>query len=422
MANNPDQGKSAAQLRTERERRLMDTIELKIPDRVPVMCGVGYFPAKYYGIPFSTAYYNFDAWYAACKKTLEDFQPDSIFPQTFTPGKALEILQPNNMKWPGYDLDENMGHQSIEIDGLMKADEIDTYMKDPSDYMLRTFMSRTCEISGGLADLPKLSDLGGGGMGIQMLAIALAEPSVAKTIRELQKVGREMRKWRFRQAKFNKMMLDLGYFQYIHGAAMPPYDVISNSMRGMRQTMFDMYRQPDKLIELCEFILEQTLTRPLPPPNEMGYTRLFMTVTRGADNFLSVKQWEKFYWPTFKKLVSELINKGATLCIFFEGDCDARMEYLLDLPKGKILARVENTDIFRAKEILKDHVCLEGNLPCSVLQTGTVDDVKACVKKLIDVVGKDGGYVISANSSLDYVKPENLQTMIEFAKEYGQYN
>jgi hypothetical protein len=48
--------------------------------------------------------------------------------------------------------------------------------------------------------------------------------------------------------------------------------------------------------------------------------------------------------------------------------------------------------------------------------------VKDYVKKLIDVVGKDGGLIVSSRSSLDEVKPENLKTMIDFTKEYGVYN
>jgi len=45
-----------------------------------------------------------------------------------------------------------------------------------------------------------------------------------------------------------------------------------------------------------------------------------MTNTRGSDDFMSTKQFDQFYWPTFKKLVSTLIERGATLCIFFEGN------------------------------------------------------------------------------------------------------
>ncbi len=420
MSKYTEDNKPAKQLRREREKRIMDAIQLRIPDRVPIMCPIGYFPARYTSIPYSAAYYDYDSWYSAYEKTLRDFQPDVIYPQPFTPGKALEMLGPRQMRWPGCGVDPNMGHQSIEIDN-MKADELDQYMNDTSDYMLRTFMARTCDVSEGLSELPKLSDLGAGPFGIQLLALSLAEPKVAKSIRALQKAGREMRKWRSRQAKFSKMILDMGFPQYTHGAAMPPYDVVSHSLRGMTGTMFDIYRQPGKLIELCEFILKRTLERPLPEPNQYGYIRLFMTITRGSDDFLSIKQWETFYWPTFKRLVMGLIERGATPCIFFEGNCDSRMEYLLEFPKGKMLARLDRTDIFRAKEILKDHVCIEGNVPSSLLQTGTVQEVKDHCKKLIDVVGKGGGYILSTRSSTDHVKPENLRAMIEFTKEYGRY-
>jgi len=217
------------------------------------------------------------------------------------------------------------------------------------------------------------------------------------------------------------MILDMGFPQYFQGAAMPPYDVVSHSMRGMSGTMIDMFRQPDKLLEVCEFLLKKTLERPMPEPNEYGNLRVFMTNTRGSDEFMSKKQFDTFYWPTFKKLVMGLIKKGATPCIFFEGNFTSRLEYLLEFPKGKILARLDTTDIFRAKEILKDHTCIEGNVPSSLLQVGTVQDVKDYCKKLIDVVGKGGGYILSPRSSTDEVKPENLKAMIEFTKEYGVY-
>ncbi|OGO19597.1 MAG: hypothetical protein A2Z15_07685 [Chloroflexi bacterium RBG_16_50_11] len=420
MVRNANDGKTGKQLRRERETRIMDTIRLKKTDRVPVISAIGYFPAKYTGIPCSAAYYDFDAWYAAYQKTLQDFQPDMVYAQPFTPGKALEILNPKQMRWPGHGVDPHQGHQSIEIDN-MKADEFELYMNDTSDYMFRIFMSRTSDNLEGLSLLPKLSDMGGGPMGIQALAMAFSNPKLDKAIRTLRQAGKEMRKWRSKQAKFSKLMLDMGFPQYFQGAAMPPYDVVSHSLRGMSGTMMDMFRQPDRLIKLCEFILKKTLERPLPPPNENGNIRMFMTNTRGSDDFLSKKQFDTFYWPTFKKLVMGLIKKGLTPCIFFEGNFTSRLEYLLDFPKGSLLARFDTTDIFRAKEVLKDHICIEGNVPSSLLQVGTKEDVIAHCKKLIDVCGKGGGYILSPRSSTDEVKPENLKAMIEFTKEYGKY-
>jgi uroporphyrinogen-III decarboxylase len=410
---------AAEQLRDEREKRITDAISLRIPDRVPVICAMGYFPAKYVGIPCSAAYYDYDAWFEAYRETLPNFPADMIFPQMFTPGKALEVLDPKQSRWPGHGVSPDHGHQSIEIDN-MRGDEYDAFIDDPSDYMFRIHMSRTSDKLAGLASLPKLSGLHGA-MGAQALAATFAQPDVSKAITTLLKVGREMKKWQSRMMKFDKMMLDMGFPQYFQGAAMPPFDVISHSMRGMTGTMTDMFRRPDKVIQACEKILEITLERPLPPPNKQGNIRMFMTNTRGSDDFLSKKQFDTFYWPTFKRLVMTLIERGATPCIFFEGNFTSRLEYLLEFPRGKMLARLDTTDIFRAKEILKDHICIEGNVPSTLLQIGTVQEVKDHCKKLIDVVGKGGGFILAPRSSTDEVKPENLKAMITFTQEYGVY-
>jgi uroporphyrinogen-III decarboxylase len=146
-----------------------------------------------------------------------------------------------------------------------------------------------------------------------------------------------------------------------------------------------------------------------------------MTNTRGDDSFMSMAQFKRFYWPTFYKLVTGLVKKGLTPCIFFEGNFTSRLEYLLEFSKGSILARFDRTDIFRAKDILKGHVCIEGDVPSSLLQVGSKDDVIAHCKKLIDYCAPGGGFILGPRSSTDEVKPENLKAMIEFTKEYGKY-
>ena len=82
-------------------------------------------------------------------------------------------------------------------------------------------------------------------------------------------------------------------------------------MRGMTGTIADMYRRPEKVLAACDKILELTLKRPLPKPSPLGHMRYFMTNTRGSDDFLSPKHFERFYWPTFKTLVMTLIERGA---------------------------------------------------------------------------------------------------------------
>jgi uroporphyrinogen-III decarboxylase len=149
--------------------------------------------------------------------------------------------------------------------------------------------------------------------------------------------------------------------------------------------------------------------------------RVFIPLHRGAEGFMSLKQFETFYWPTLKGLFLGLIDAGLTPCPFIEGDYTSRLEYFLELPRGKVLGYFDASDIIKVKEILGNHLCIMGNVPCSLLQTGSPQNVKDYCKELIDVVGKGGGFIIAPRSAIDEVKPENLKAMIDFTKEYGVY-
>jgi uroporphyrinogen-III decarboxylase len=413
--------KTAEELYKERDQRVTDAILLKIPDRVPVQASFGCFAARWSGIPCSTAYYDYDRWLEAFKKACVDFAPDVVYVTPFSPGKAMEYLDIRQMKWPGHGVSPEHSYQFVEGE-WMKGDEYDEYLNNPIDFALRVLLPRTCGAMEPFKSLPPMASMTSGYMGPMGLATAFAQPEIAEAIEKLQNAGREMIKWQPKMAEFSNEIEKLGFPVWGRGGAGAPFDAVSDSLRGMRGSMLDMYERPDKLLEACE----QQLTRSLEMIKVMGQgdgkTRVFMALHRGADGFMSIRQFEKFYWPGLKKVIIAFVDAGYLPCVFFEGDYTSRLEYLLELPRGKVVAHLDSTDIFKAKEILKDHMCFRGNVPASLLQTGTPDDVRDYVKKLIDVVGKDGGLIVSSRSSLDEVKAKNLKTMIDFTKEYGVYN
>ena len=119
--------------------------------------------------------------------------------------------------------------------------------------------------------------------------------------------------------------------------------------------------------------------------------------------------------------IRALIDEGLNPMVFWEGDCTSRLETIRDIPAGKTVYWFEATDIFKAKEALGDVACLRGNVPLSLLCTGSPGEVKDYCKKLIDEVGRGGGFIMDASTQFDDAKPENVKAMFEFTKEYGNY-
>ena len=138
-----------------------------------------------------------------------------------------------------------------------------------------------------------------------------------------------------------------------------------------------------------------------------------------ADGFMSKKQFETFYWPGLKKAMLTSIELGYVPMPFCEGGYGDRLEYFLELPKGKVVAHFDLTDMVRAKEVLKDHVCIMGNVPSTLLQVGSPQEVEEYCKNLIKVCGKNGGFILTNGSSTDTARPENIKAMVDSVKKYG---
>ena len=413
--------KTFDQLYREREKRVNDAIELKIPDRIPVLSEIGYFAAKYSGITCEDLYYDYDKWLISLKKTLQDFDADMVMSLPFFPGKVLEMIDPRNVKWPGHGVSPHHTHQAVEGE-FMKADEYDLFLNDFSGYLIRTYLPRVYGSLEPLKMLPPLSMMMSGYQGVAAMAEIMTSPGISKVIETLQEVGRELSGWRSKMSCFDQELKNFGFPNATGAIAFAPFDIVSDFFRGMRGSMLDMYRQPDKLLEACERILPMTLGGAVMMARMSGNPRVFLPLHRGADSFMSNEQFETFYWPSLKKVLLGLIDEGLTPSPFFEGNITSRLEYLLELPRGKVLVRLDKSDMFRAKDILKDHMCIMGNVHSSLLQTANPQDVKDYCKKLIDIVGKDGGFIMAPSGTIDDIKPENLHAMIDFTKEYGVYH
>jgi uroporphyrinogen-III decarboxylase len=149
----------------------------------------------------------------------------------------------------------------------------------------------------------------------------------------------------------------------------------------------------------------------------------FIPLHKGADGFMSNKDFETFYWPTLKAVVLGLIAEGVVPYLFVEGGYNQRLDIIADpdIPAGTTIWIFDQSDMREVKKRFTGWACFGGNVPVSLLKAATPQEVSDYVKRLIDEVGQDGGYILSTGAVLDDAEAENLHAMIDTGKEYGKY-
>jgi hypothetical protein len=415
--------KTPEELYQEREQRVMDAIALKTPDRIPFFPCCNLMALKYTGITAAKAFYDYDAWFEANAKMIVDLQPDIYWPAISAyPGRSFDALQLRQLKWPGGGgAPDKSGIQYTDKE-YMKPEEYDRFLDDPTDYFIRYYLPRVFGSLEPLKNLPYFPTLFYAGYRGAMSCAAFANADYVKAIEALYKAALESAEYFGKLAEFDNRMTALGLPGAFAGASCwAPFDVFGDVHRGMRGTMMDFYRRPDKLLAAIEKITPAILQGAIANARQSSIKRVFIPLHWGADNFMSDDQFKTFYWPGLKKIILALIDEGLTPCPFFEGEYTSRLKYLTELPKGKVLTWFDRVDMVKAKDMLKDIACIGGNMPTTVLQFGPAESVREQTKRLIEIAGKGGGFIMASRSVLDEADPKLVKVWAEATREYGVY-
>jgi hypothetical protein len=404
----------------ERVTRIKAAIRLQKPDRVPIMPAIGFLPAYYAGTTPRDVMYDYDQLFRAWRKFTLDFAPD-VHTGIANPGSGhlFDILDYKLYNWPGHGIAPEFSYQALEGE-YVKADEYDALLQDPSDFFRRVYLPRVLGAFAPFSELPPLTYiLELPTTGPNLAAYGL--PVMQEALQKLAEAGREALKWIGYVGRFNQEMASAGFPASFAGFTKAPFDTIGDTLRGTKGIMMDMYRQPAQLLKALDVITPIMINMGVSATRANGNPLIFIPLHKGADGFLSDKQFRTFYWPSFKKLLLGLIAEGCVPCCFAEGGYNSRLEIIKDIPKAKTVWLFDATDMSRAKQILGDTACIAGNVPISLLSVGTTRDVEDYVKNLIDIAGKGGGFIMANGAVMDRVKPENVHAMIDLTKEYGVY-
>ncbi|MFC2164410.1 uroporphyrinogen decarboxylase family protein [Acidobacteriota bacterium] len=230
---------------------------------------------------------------------------------------------------------------------------------------------------------------------------------------------------------WSKYVEEYGIPLEMGGRSTIPFELILY-YRGFDQYVNDIFEIPDKVKAMCEWVLEHEILNGMKQAMIMGAGDVpgaeivFFQAGVVGPPYVSPEVFEQFVWPTLKKGVDMIVNRGFKAHVHMDGDLTPVLPILKDigkgLPKGKILLDFEKTDMKKAKEILGDRVCLFGNIPAALLCFGSTTEVEEYCKKLITDCAEGGGFIMSTECETPWnAKPENVKTILETAKKYGQY-
>ncbi len=190
--------------------------------------------------------------------------------------------------------------------------------------------------------------------------------------------------------------------------------------RSMVKFTEDLYYNPDKIDKALKTMTREFIDTTINGSKMFGNDITLVVEERAGGFFYPPKIFERFWWPYTMEIVDALWSEGIVTWFHLDTSWDRNIPYFKQLPRGSAVLALDGTsDIFAAKEVLRNHLCLSGDVQASLLSLGKPEEVEAYCKRLIDEVGGDGGFFLSSGCELPAaIKPENLEAMLRTGKTY----
>ncbi|NLZ39216.1 MAG: hypothetical protein GX893_06370 [Firmicutes bacterium] len=216
--------------------------------------------------------------------------------------------------------------------------------------------------------------------------------------------------------KYNRSTWDL-----YNAIACAPFDTLADFNRSFTEVLKDIRRRPQEVLDAVEALTEYEIQRiDRSTPAEKG-KRVFFALHMAT--FMRPKDVEKFYWPSFMKVIEYTQKTGRGIYVFCEENWNSFLDMVAELPEGTLI-RFEKTDPKLAREKCGMKHIFTGFFPMEVYRSGTVEEAIEKTKKFLDIVAPGGKYQFMADKSplrgRDVII-ENIQAVIKTVQVYGVY-
>ncbi len=204
------------------------------------------------------------------------------------------------------------------------------------------------------------------------------------------------------------------------GLGVAPFDDIADYMRSFTNASIDIRRRPQEVLEAVEAMTAYELKRMslLPPGREGG--RVFFALHMAT--FMREKDFAKFWWPSYIKVLRYLEETGRGISMFCEENWDRFIDYLTECPKNSMMW-FEKTDIDLAVSKLGEDMVLTGMFPIEYYK-GDVNESVEYTRSFIDRIRGAKRYQFKSNKSPlrgNDIDLDVMAAVIRTVKEYGVY-
>ncbi|MDR1903550.1 MAG: uroporphyrinogen decarboxylase family protein [Treponema sp.] len=155
-----------------------------------------------------------------------------------------------------------------------------------------------------------------------------------------------------------------------------------------------------------------------------GYIRAGVEIVQLAEptasgDMISLKHFKEFALPAFQKVCTALHKKKVKIAIHICGNINNRLDLIADM--GADYASIDyKVDLKNARAAFDGKIAFMGNMdPVSIMQQGSVDEVRAACRDCIDRAGGGAGFILAPGCDLPPTTPlENVRAMTELARGY----
>jgi uroporphyrinogen decarboxylase len=168
----------------------------------------------------------------------------------------------------------------------------------------------------------------------------------------------------------------------------------------------------EKMVDFCADLLIK-LYEPLV---NSGMECLSIADPTASGDLINPKQMERFAVPSLKKMSDWAKSKNVYTILHICGNTSDRLELFLKTGCSTIFFD-QKVDIAKAKEVLGGKMSFGGNVaPVHVLLNKTAAEVEAACREVIEIAGKDGGFILVPGCDIPPTIPyENVKAFHDVA-------